>query len=115
MVVNGVRAVVPGLGHVFSELDSGNGFEFRVLLVGEEFCVVHTKMGVVVGMDVDVVGGLLCCVFFYLLMGLFDSGIWDPFVITSVEWFEVYIILVGLIALFLCCQIIYNKIRKKKE
>lgn len=115
MVVNRIRTVIPSLRHVFSQLNSGNRFKFSILLMGQQLRMIHTQVRVVVRVNIRMTIWIVLCVFLYLLLSLFDSRKWNPFVVTSIEGFKVDIVFVGLITLFLRCLIIYNNIRKKKE
>lgn len=55
VVVDGIGTKVPGFGGIFAELNSKDGLELSDFLMCEQFGIVHSEMGVVIGVHVGIV------------------------------------------------------------
>lgn len=52
VVVDGVRTEVPCIGRIFAQLQPEHRFELSYLLVGQQLCIIHTKVRIVVGVHI---------------------------------------------------------------
>jgi len=82
MIVNGVRREVPSISSILSKLQSKNCFEFSVFLMYVKFCVVETKMWVVIWMDAR--GIVISFSFLYFHVGPANARERDPVIVTLV-------------------------------
>ena len=93
MVVDGIRAEVPSISCVFSHLQAKYGLEFGDLLMCDEFGVVHTKVRVVVRMDMS--GDFLMWgIVVDLEVGRLDARVGNPVIIALIEVLEVHVVAV---------------------
>lgn len=98
---------VPGISGVFAELETEDSLKLGDFLVGQQFGVVHTEVGVVVGMYVGgvvLLGGRVLD----LEVRATDVAEEDPVVVAFVEVFEVDVVAVGILISGFGGVIIYN-------
>jgi hypothetical protein len=109
VIIDGVRAEVPGISGMFTELEPEHSLEFGDFLMSLQFGVVHAEVGVVIGVDVGVIlfeGRLLDA-----LASTANPAKGHPVVVALVEVLEVHIVGVGILISRFGGIIIYNKIR----
>lgn len=75
--------------------------------MGQQFCVVHAEVGVVIGVHVG--GIVFCSVVLDFAVGAADAGEGDPVIVALVQVLKVDVVAVGILIPWLSGVIIYNK------
>jgi hypothetical protein len=98
---------VPGISGVFAELEAEDSLKLGDFLMGQKFGVVHSEVGVVVGMYVRGVVLLGGRVLDFDVRAT-DVAEEDPVVVAFIEVFEVDVVAVGILISGFGGVIIYN-------
>lgn len=89
-----------------------DGLEFGGLLMVFDCSMIHVIVLGIVILNVVVMvrrSFLRCRLFDYFLVKFTDAVVWDPFIVPSVQWLVMDVVLIrALVFLFLCSVVIFR-------